>query len=397
MADRYIITVSASATPTDYIYPILIGASSTEVWPSNAYDHNYHIGQNGTIVGSVLGTNFVNANDAPAVLYFYADSENASITLTHVKIEVVRSGQTPPPTTTTTSSGGGDGRPTGSGDFVYVGDTPYITFRSYGAAGTLGTWWWYTSDATNTTKCDTYLNFLYMNGVDEIYFYGYYWSSSNKPALHSFVQKANAQGMKVSLIYDDADTITANGNNEMSHITTHYLNYCSTYPTDQMAGIHFDVEGVSRENMVNNMISQFAAARAQGVYITMDVNCGWSCTSTLNGISGFMNIASANLDCLSLMSYRDTATAIWTLGANPLAAAKTYGTKIVFGVETGHFSFNSGNVEFYQEGKEICYTELAKVYNWLVADHPTGGYGIAVHDVDWWYKLKNKITDPYPA
>ena len=391
IAQRYIITASASATPSDYIYPILMGANGAEVWPSNSYDHNYHIGANGTIVGSILGSSFTNANDVPQTLYFYAESENAALTLTHIKIEVVRDGQTPTPTTTTTSSGGGggDGRPTGNGPYTYVDGTPYITFRSYGDTGTLGTWWWNTSDATNSTLCDTYLNFLYMNGVDEIYFYGYYWAKDNKAALHSFVQKANQKGMSVSLIYDDADAITANNNTEMSKITARYLNYCSTYPTDQMAGIHFDVEGVSRDNMVNNMISQFAAARAQGVYIAMDVNCGWSCTATLNGISGFMNIASANLDCLSLMSYRDTATAIWNLGAGPLAAAKTYGTKIVFGVETGHFSFNPGNVEFYQEGKEVCYTQLAIVYQNLVSDHPTGGYGIAIHAVDWWYNLKN--------
>ena len=32
---------------------------------------------------------------------------------------------------------------------------------------------------------------------------------------------------------------------------------------------------------------------------------------------------------------------------------------------------------------------LAKVYRNLQNDHPSGGYGIAVHAVDWWYKLKN--------
>ena len=394
IAERYIVTASASAVPSDYIYPILMGAGGAEVWPSNSFDHNYHIGVGGTIVGSIVGSTFTNANDTPQALYFYADGENSSLTLTHIKIEVVRAGQPPAPTTTTTTtsgggSGGGDGRPSGSGPYTYVNGTPYITFRSYGDTGTLGTWWWNTSDATNTTICNTYLDFLYMNGVDEIYFYGYYWLTDNASGLHSFVQKANQKGMVVSLIYDDADTITSAGNHEMSYITTRYLNYCSTYPTDQMLGIHFDVEGVSRDNMVNYMISQFAAARAQGVYIAMDVNCGWNCTATLNGISGFMNIAAANLDCLSLMSYRDTANAIWTLGANCLTSAKTYGTKIVFGVETGHFSFNPGYVEFYQEGKEVCYTQLATVYQNLVSDHPSGGYGIAIHAVDWWYSLKN--------
>ena len=406
LAEQYIITVRCHAVPSDYYYSILLGDNGAEVWPDNSFDHDYIAGSiTHNTVSVLVGQEFADAGDAPTTLYFYADGENGTLFIEHIKIEVVRrSGTIVQPTSKTTTSTQstqattrttqpGDNRPVGTGDFTYVGDEPYITFRSYGDECTLGTWWWYTDDATNTTTCDKYLDFLYMNGVDEIYFYGYYWCSSNKTGLHSFVQKANDKGMAISLIYDDADTITASGNKEMSKIATNYLNYCAAYPSDQMAGIHFDVEGVSRDNMVTNMISQFAAARERGVYIAMDVNCKWTSSKTLNGVSGFMNIAAANLDCLSLMSYQDTANGIWNLGsnktANPFGAAKTYGTKIVFGVEVGHYSFNADSDEFAQEGKEICYTELAKVREKLIADHPTGGYGLAVHMVRDWYTLKN--------
>ena len=407
LAEQYIITVKCHALPSDYYYAILLGDNGAEVWPDNNYDHDYKAGSvTKNIVCVLVGQEFADAGDAPTTLYFYADGENGNLFIEHITIEVVRrSGTMVQPTsktTTTTQSTQattrttqpGDNRPVGTGDYTYVGDEPYITFRSYGDECTLGTWWWYTDDATNATTCDKYLDFLYMNGVDEIYFYGYYWCSSNKTGLHSFVEKANAKGMAISLIYDDADTITASGNKEMSKIATNYLNYCAAYPSDQMAGIHFDVEGVSRDNMVTNMISQFADARERGVPIAMDVNCKWTSSKTLNGVSGFMNIAAANLDCLSLMSYQDTANGIWNLGsnktANPFGSAKTYGTKIVFGVEVGHYSFNADSDEFAQEGKEICYTELAKVRQKLIADHPTGGYGLAVHMVRDWYTLKNK-------
>ena len=409
VAERYIITVTCHASPTDYYYSILTGENGAEVWPDNNYDHDYRVGS--TVKDTVcvlVGSEFVDANDAPTALFFWADGENGTLYISHVKIEVVRGngwqpgptttpGPTTPttrPTTRPTNPGEENNRPTGDGDFTYVDGTPYITFRSYGEEGSLGTWWWYTADATNATTCDKYLDFLYMNGVDEIYFYGYYWASSNKTALHSFVQKANAKGMAVSLIYDDAETITASGNREMNSIATNYLNYCAAYPSDRMAGIHFDVEGVSRDNMVKNMISQFAAARERGVRIAMDVNCKWTSSVTLNGISGFMNIAAANLDCLSLMSYQDTANGIWNLGsnktANPFGAAKTYGCMVVFGVEVGYYSFNADSDAFCEEGKEVCYTELAKVWQKLIADHPTGGYGIAVHAIHDWYPLKNK-------
>ena len=417
LAERYLITVQADASPSDYIYPILIGDGGMEAWPRNEYDHNYYIGQNGTITAVLTSTwtdktgattGFTVANQRPVFLYFYADGENATLTLRHIKIEVVRGGGTPPAptsstsktTTTTTTTQTGPTGPTttrttiGTGDYTYIDGKPYISFRSYGDEGTFGTWWWHTEDVTNTTTCDNYLNFLYRHGVDEIYFYGYYWCKSNKTSLHSFVQKANAKGMAVSLIYDDADAITKSGSKEMNTIATNYLNYCSTYPSDRMAGIHFDVEGVSRDNMVTNMISQFAAARERGVYIAMDVNCKWTSSKTLNGVSGFMNIAAANLDCLSLMSYQDTAEGIWKLGsnstANPFAAAKAYGCKVVFGVEVGYYDFNADSDAFYEEGAEVCYTELAKVYRKLIDDHPTGGYGIAVHAIRDWYTLKNK-------
>lgn len=401
IAEQYIITVRCHAFPSDYVYSILMGDNGAEVWPDNNYDHDYVAGSvTHNTVCVLVGQEFVDAGDAPTTLYFYADGENSTLFIEHITIEVVRrSGTlvqptskptTVPTTRTTRVTEPGDDRPVGTGAYTYVGDEPYITFRNYGDEGTLGTWWWYTKDATDTATCDKYLNFLYMNGVDEIYFYGYYWCSSNKTGLHSFVEKANAKGMKVSLIYDDADTITASGNKEMNSIATNYLNYCAAYPSDQMLGIHFDVEGVSRDNMVKNMISQFAAARERGVYIAMDVNCKWSSSVTLNGISGFMNIAAANLDCLSLMSYQDTANGIWKLGATPFAAAKTYGCKVVFGVEVGYYSFNADSDAFCEEGKEVCYTELAKVFDKLIADHPTGGYGLAVHAIHDWYPLKNK-------
>ena len=405
IAERYIITVTCAANPRDFIYSILLGENGAEVWPDNNYDHSYKVGSSGgTTVCVLLGQEFAEVNDVPKTLFFWAEEKSSVLTISHIKIEVVRGNLQPTPTTTTKPTSAtsattrttqpGDNRPTGEGAFTYVGDTPYITFRRYGDEGTLGTWWWYTDDATNATICDQYLDFLYMNGVDEIYFYGYYWCSKNKTGLHDFVQKANDKGMAISLIYDDAETITASGNSEMNRIATNYLNYCSAYPSDRMAGIHFDVEGVSRDNMVTNMISQFQAARDRGVYVAMDVNCKWTSSKTLNGVSGFMNIAAANLDCLSLMSYQDTANGIWNLAnnktANPFGAAKTYGTKIVLGVEVGHYSFNADSDEFAQEGKEICYTELAKVREKLIADHPTGGYGLAVHMVRDWYTLKNK-------
>ena len=395
VAERYIITVTCWAFPSDQVYSILLGANGTQVWPRNDYDHNYDVDPDVIdTVCTLLGSDFVSAGDVPNALYFYAESEYTNLHIQHIKIEVVRQNHTPTrPSTATTKTGPTTAsttrRPVDTSAYTYIDGKPYIAFRSYGDEGTLGTWWWFTSDVTNTTTCDNYLNFMQQNGVDEIYFYGYDWCKNKKADLHAFVQKANEKGMVVAILYDEAETIAKEPNNALPGLTATYLNYCAAYPSDRMLGFHFDIEGVSRTKMVNYMISQFAAAREQGVYLSMDVNCGWNDDLTLNGVTGFMNIASANLDSLSLMSYKDTAEGIWSLGAKPFAAAKAYGCKVIFGVEVGAYSFNPDNVAFVEEGAEVCYTELAKVYSWLAADHPTGGYGISVHAIHDWYKLKN--------
>ena len=404
IAEYYTLTVQMEAESEDYIYPILLGGNdAAEAWPGNGFDCDYRVSAGGitTVFGTVAGSVFDNAKSAPKQLFFYSERGSNTIVLTHITIQVIRRVNEPtttaPPTVATTLPTAAPTRPsdltrpTGTDAYTVVDGVPYITFRSYGDEGTLGVWWWGGDDATDPVTCENYLRFLYQNGVDEIFFYGYYWTytSEGRDQLHTFVQKANAYGMVVSLIYDEADAIASRRNLEMTRIANNYLTYCAAYPTDQMNGIHFDVESHTADEKIEYMVSQFAAARERGVYITMDLNCGWDSDITYNGITGFKNIVAANVDCLSLMSYRDRADLIWSMGSNWLTAAKTYGTKITFGVETGD-SREGNSVDFSAESKrEVC-TELAEVYRRLAEDHPTGGYGLAVHHVSVWYNLRNE-------
>ena len=403
IAEYYTLTVQLEAESDDLIYPILLGGNdAAEAWPVSEYERGFRVsaGSDNTVFGTVAGNVFDNAKSAPKQLFFYSERGSNTVVLKHITIQVIRRVNAPttttPPTVATTHPTAAPTRPsdltrpTGTDAYTVVDDVPYITFRSYGDEGTLGVWWWGNASAEDPVTCTAYLNFLYRNGVDEIYFYGYYWTNNaeGRDKLHTFVQKANAYGMVVSLIYDDAEAIAGRQNLEMTRIANNYLNYCTAYPSDQMAGIHFDVEGVSRENMVAYMISQFPKARERGVKIAMDLNCFWREEMTYGGVTGIYNIIAANIDVMSMMSYRDTADKIWSVGARALEAAKAYGTKITFGVETGD-SREGNSVDFSAESKrEVC-TELAEVYRRLQADHPTGGYGLAVHHVEAWYNLRN--------
>ena len=123
-AERYLITVTGSASPADDIYPILLGAKGTEVWPNNSYDRNYHLGASGSIVGSVLGSAFTAAADIPHSLYFYAEGGTTTLTLTHVRIEAASATVTP---TQSSSTSGSETSVTGTTSVPEISIDPGVT------------------------------------------------------------------------------------------------------------------------------------------------------------------------------------------------------------------------------------------------------------------------------
>ena len=293
----------------------------------------------------------------------------------------------------------------GNGFHYNEAGEPVMDFMDEADNAQIGTWWWNTNDAFDVETRDKYLNFMEENGVNEIYYYGFYLlqNKSDRAMLHGFVQEANKRGIAISFIYDDPEIATVNGNNYLKSAADDYLTYVAEYPDDKVNGLHFDVEHKTTKQFVNNMVSQFAAARERGVPLAMDVNCAMDATAgELNGVTGIYNIIAANVDTLSLMSYKDSYAHMWSLGKNALAAAKAQGCRVVFGAETGDYSsgaaphkatFNDPSDEFAQEDKEYMYAQLAQVYAELKKDPPAGGFGIAVHQHEDWYNLR-KAAEP---
>ncbi len=309
-----------------------------------------------------------------------------------------------------TVSSSADGEVTGGYGYYYNADeNPIMDFVDPADKAQVGVWWWYSEkhdDALyDTNKRDMYLNFMEENSINEIYFYGYYLlqSSSARAKLHTFVQEANRRGIVISFIYDDNDTIMGSSR-ALDYVCDEYLRYVGEYPDDKLNGIHFDVEHEKPEDFANKLVSQFQNARDRGVPISMDVNCAMDINTRVSagGVTGnIYEVIAGNVDTLTLMSYKDTYEKIWKLGANAFAAAKKYGCRVVFAVETGDYSsgaaphyetFNDPADEFAQETKEYLYGELVKLYESLQADHPTGGFGVAVHQHEDWYNLQKSPT-----
>lgn len=310
------------------------------------------------------------------------------------------------PTTTATSVASND---------VYRYDDdgePIMTFLDGVDDCSLGVWWWQVDDGQNERTREKYLDFLEKNGTTEIYYYCVYdmVSSSGRRLTHDFVLAAREHGISVVPLYDDVGMI--NGVEQcdvpVSKMISSFKSYNETYPDAPLSMIHFDVEPhqVFQDKNIkhltekelslyaNNFIGGIQDLREAGIKVEAALNCTWNNYGGENvewdGVKGIYNICAKGLDSMCMMAYRDTAEDILALGKPGFDAAMEYGTRITYGIETGHYSFNKVEEEFAQESKEYMYTEFAKVFETLRANHPEGGYGLAVHYHRTWMTMKNE-------
>ncbi|MBR3290205.1 MAG: hypothetical protein IKI63_05470, partial [Clostridia bacterium] len=103
VAEQYLIWVTATTSTGDSFYPILIGSGGRAAWQNNDYEHHNWIDTSGTVSGVVLGSSLTGYGQTPVALGFASDTGTSSLTVSHIKIQVVR-GETPPAPTTYTGT-----------------------------------------------------------------------------------------------------------------------------------------------------------------------------------------------------------------------------------------------------------------------------------------------------
>jgi len=391
VADRYLITVQASASPTDYIYPILSGASGAEAWPSNSYDHNYYIGAGGTIYGVLPGAAFANVGDTPANLLFYAEGGNASLTVTRVKIEVVRRGGQAQPTASTTRTTSTKATTAPTAAPVNDGH-PHFTYNTSTNYGSLGVWWWNNNTAIDANAREVRLNFLQSNHVTEIYL----WANGMSNAqIATFIRAAASRGMRVAWLSGDVAWLENGG---FDAYYNQYNAYQAQAASDaKFYAMHLDVEPHQWGNTpaiwqeyANLVVRAGNKAHGAGHKIEWDIPY-WleGKTATVNGSSGaLLNVLATYADTLCLMSYRDTAAGILSAGNEEYGLGSAYNCKIVLGVET--YSEEGNFVSFMEEGKGAMYNALTAVMNSLAGKSTLGaGYGCAIHQIEVWMDLRD--------
>ena len=270
------------------------------------------------------------------------------------------------------------------------------TAATYDGRNRVGCWWWFIQDATKESTREEYLDLLEQTGVTEVYLEAtpQLWDKSQHETLHTFVDAAKAHGMRVSVIMDDPAMVKNAERSEkyMKKLRDGFLAYKTTYPNDDLYGIHFDVEpgGYNTallqdycDNLVQNAKTYLID---EGIYVEFDVNPAWSgCGGVkFNGEVGFYNavcsVIANGKGTLSLMSYRSTADEVLRRAnvAGAVDAAIAHNADFTYGIETGD-SGEGSTVDIHRKDKAYLCAMMDAVRADIDSHHYAVDAGIAVH------------------
>lgn len=283
---------------------------------------------------------------------------------------------------------------------VDFSDQPAIDMIRGDENVTFGVWWWKIADGVNVETRETYLDFLDYNGITEIYYYCYdrMRTPNNRQETHEFVVSAMKHNMRVSVLYDDPNSQLEENTYFTDTVVANYLEYKKEYPNDWMYGIHCDVEHkVNQSNaqtyVKNFLIPEVAAARAQGIYVELDLKASYTNTNGTVTIGkesmNFYEACARNCDAMIIMSYRTTVTAIMSSVNLTAPYAKKVGTKIVYSIELDDSGEGSG-VDFSRKSKKYAYAIFEQFRDQMDAKDYPAGLGFAIHNARAWFELRTE-------
>ena len=269
------------------------------------------------------------------------------------------------------------------------------------AKTTKGVWWWRGEDAASPEVSAKRLDFLSKRNVSEIYF------CVDLKKYHretrSFVRAAGAKGMRVALLSGDVSWIRP-GNRGFAEILIAYRSYQRhAAPDERFYALHLDVEphqdnklpDARKWQLYADFVLRAAAdVHAAGEKIEWDIPFWLDDKRVAYGDredAPLLDVLTENSDCITLMSYRDTAEAMLDVSKTEIGMAKARNVRVVLGAETGETGEGS-LVTFFEEGAKKMDVELAKVAEALDAAKVPAGAGIAIHHLGSWEKLVGKET-----
>ena len=241
----------------------------------------------------------------------------------------------------------------------------------------LGVWWW------NDELGSDYLDFAKNQGVTEIY----YCSSEFGENTNNFIAEANKREMRVYWLAGEYSWIEYN-KNLFTKIES-YQKYQKEYE-NKFSGIHLDIEphqNPAFESKREELLTEFVKLtytlkdNYPEIWIEYDLPFWLDDDVTLLGKTkrAYEHIID-NANRVTLMSYRDTAEAIFNVSKDEIEYAKLVGKILNLGVETK--SSEGDNVSFQEEGKSVMYSEIEKLRNKIPSN-----FGVSIHQIATWKDL----------
>ena len=245
-----------------------------------------------------------------------------------------------------------------------------------------GVWWWRGEDVARPDEAARRMEFLGKHAVTEIYFCADL-KRTRHDDIRRFIKAAHGYGMRVACLNGDVSWIRP------------------AAPDEKFYALHLDVEphqdsklsDARKWQLYADFVLRAAAdVHAAGEKIEWDIPFWLDDKRVAYGDredAPLLDVLTENSDCITLMSYRDTAAAMLDVSKTEIGMAAKGKVRVVLGAETGETG-EGGIVTFFEEGAAKMDAELAKVSAALDAEKVPAGAGIAIHHLGGWEKLVEK-------
>ena len=110
--------------------------------------------------------------------------------------------------------------------------------------------------------------------------------------------------------------------------------------------------------------------------------------TVLCAAASVLELVMDSADGICIMSYRDTAKAMLDTARGEIDLAASRKCRVVLGAETGQTG-EGDFVSYFEEGRKAMKAELEIVRKDLSTRNLPAGYGVAVHHIGSWQKLKD--------
>jgi hypothetical protein len=268
----------------------------------------------------------------------------------------------------------------------------------YGSARPRGTWIWHTKLIEGDTS--DYLAFMAENGVTEIYLQYNADVALSRYAL--FIQNANSMNMTVQALDGASSWALPDNTSSFDDFAAFVQSYNETYPQYRFSALHLDVEPYLNDLWSSDLAAAIEgyqnfiryardAADRIGVSLTADMPFWFDGDDyRYNNTYGSGRLSEWVItvcDETALMSYRDTAQAIYDISLSEVSYAQQIGKRCMVGIQTAHDE--AGYLTFYEEGLTAMYSELSSAEAKLSA---YADWGFAIHYLNSWMELEQNAA-----